>query len=123
MTETITETITEQELQAIQGQWDTFTHAVNTIGVADYAGFQRINMTIGFNLAKAVPALLLVIQRQEERIENLKAGMAQQAEAGDKLKEEFVKVKRVSDSQHERIRDLENINQALRQQALQEKKP
>ena len=62
----------EQWLQALTNDWDRFAEVANRPG-ASHQHFREINRTLGYNLAKAVPALILRIKQHQTRISALYA--------------------------------------------------
>ena len=57
-------TDTQKELDTIRGNWETFKRLASTAGV-NYEAFQVCNRSLGWNLAKAVPALIHQIEQNE----------------------------------------------------------
>jgi len=60
------------DLAALRRDWQSFANAVSGFhSDQTLETFRKVNQTLGFNLAKAVPALLLDINRKETTISQL----------------------------------------------------
>lgn len=53
------------DLEAIKSNWEAFKTAVGKLNCCDTAGFRDVNQTLGYNAAKAVPALVWGIEKAE----------------------------------------------------------
>ncbi len=53
------------DLEAIKRNWESFKTAVGKLSYGDRASFLAVNRTLGYNAAKAVPALVRGIERAE----------------------------------------------------------
>ena len=74
-------------METLREDWATFEAAVKEIHHGDLETFRRVNQTLGYNLAKAVPILLRHQRDLEREIHNLEVrnrALAGQVEAGEK---------------------------------------
>lgn len=62
----------QTDIEGIQADWEGYQAAVDAIKVGDVETYRQVNHTMGYNLVKSLPSLMLLLSRAELDRDRLK---------------------------------------------------
>ena len=92
-----------KDIEAIRADWEGFNAAVRRLAPGDVDSFRTVNLTLGYNVAKSVPALVDEIVGLDQRTANLEAALDQTRVDLGKEKEATVRLKEEVKALKERL--------------------
>ena len=99
-------------METLRDDWATFDKAVKELHHGDLETFRRVNLTLGWNLVKALPILLTRNRSLEREVHNLEVrnrALKVQVEAGEKALQQS----------EDRIEPYKDLVTSLRQDLLE----
>ena len=86
----VTEETAREWLRAIENDWSGFQQAVSGLKLGDFEGFRAVNQTLGYNVAKAVPALVVGINDRIKTIGTLRSKLTAADRECQRLEKELI---------------------------------
>ena len=70
----------QTDMEAIKADWEGYEAAVAAIEVGDVETYRQVNQRMGYNLAKSLPGLMLLLERAESDRDSYKAYLGKSQE-------------------------------------------
>ena len=70
----------QTDMEAIKADWEGYEAAVAAIEVGDVETYRQVNQRMGYNLAKSLPGLVLLLKRAESDRDSYKTYLGQSQE-------------------------------------------
>ena len=91
----------QTDMEAIKADWEGYEAAVAAIEVGDVETYRQVNQRMGYNLAKSLPGLVLLLKRAESDRDSYKTYLGKSQEKLAETQKELKQLKALREKEQQ----------------------